>query len=70
MNNILIQSDNKIVIGFINSNNELEYTIYKPTDGGILSDEHDWFSEDSIAAILATEADITEYTDYTLKEIK
>lgn len=63
---ILIEdfSSDDIVIGFRNSNGEVEYTIYEPRDGGTIGDP-----DSDIGAIIASDCDITEYQDYTLKEI-
>jgi hypothetical protein len=62
-------NEDTVVLGFINSSGEVEYTIYHRGDGGTLEVE-DETNLDSIGAILAKEADITEYQDYTLKEVE
>ena len=62
-------NEDKVVLGFINSSGEVEYTIYHRGDGGTIEIE-DETNLDSIGAILAEEADITEYQDYTLKEVE
>ena len=62
-------SEDTVVLGFINSSGEVEYTIYHRGDGGTLEVE-DETNLDSIGAILAEEAGITEYQDYTLKEVE
>ena len=56
----------QITWGFINSNGEIEYTIYKSTDGGVLDGDPD----SDIGAILANETGIVEYQEYELTEIK
>jgi len=61
--------EDTVVLGFINSSGEVEYTIYHRGDGGTIEIE-DETNLDSIGAILAEEADITEYQDYTLKEVE
>ena len=62
-------SEDRVVLGFTNSSGEVEYTIYHRGDGGTLEVE-DETNLDSIGAVLAEEAGITEYQDYTLKEVK
>jgi len=62
-------NEDTVVLGFINSSGEVEYTIYHRGDGGTLEVE-DETNLDSIGAILAEEAGITEYQDYTLKEVE
>jgi len=62
-------NEDTVVLGFINSSGEVEYTIYHRGDGGTIEIE-DETNLDSIGAILAEEADITEYQDYTLKEVE
>jgi hypothetical protein len=62
-------SEDTVVLGFINSSGEVEYTIYHRGDGGTLEVE-DETNLDSIGAVLAEEAGITEYQDYTLKEVE
>lgn len=62
-------NEDTVVLGFINSSGEVEYTIYHRGDGGTIEIE-DETNIDSIGAILAEEADITEYQDYTLKEVE
>jgi len=62
-------SEDTVVLGFINDSGEVEYTIYHRGDGGTLEVE-DETNLDSIGAILAEEAGITEYQDYTLKEVE
>ena len=63
---ILVQSlDNEtIVIGFTNSNGEIEYSTYTFKDGGCIGDP-----DSDIGAILASEAGLTEYQDYELHEL-
>ena len=34
MNEIIIEKDDKLIVGFINSSGELEYTEYEAKDGG------------------------------------
>ena len=67
MSNILVESIDKeiIVIGFINSSGETEYTKYKAVDGGCIGDP-----DCAIGSVLAAETNIIEYQDYELKEIK
>lgn len=36
MENIIIASEDSVVVGFINSSGELEYTEYKAHDGGFI----------------------------------
>ena len=62
-------NEDTVVLGFINSSGEVEYTIYHRGDGGTIEIEYET-NLDSIGAILAEEADITEYQDYTLKEVE
>ena len=72
MKNILVMDEgfkeDKIAIGVINTSGEIEYTIYHRGDGGVIDSAHD--TEDSVAAVMASEAGITEYQDYTLEPIE
>ena len=62
-------NEDTVVLGFINDSGDVEYTIYHRGDGGTLEVE-DETNLDSIGAILAEEAGIIDYQDYTLKEVE
>lgn len=36
MDNLVVVTDEIVIIGFINSKSELEYTQYKANDGGVI----------------------------------
>jgi len=70
-------NEDTVVLGFINSSGEVEYTIYHRDDGGTLEvgdggtlEVEDETNIDSIGAILAEEAGITKYQYYPLKEVE
>lgn len=66
MNVILIyeREYNKVTIGFINSNEELEYTTFIKEDGGCLE-----MKEDNPIEALIEVSEYENYEVYTLKEI-
>ena len=57
----------KVVIGFINSDGDLEYTIFKEVDGGTLEVSKE--DPNYLGNLLAYEASMSSYSDYTLEEI-
>lgn len=61
---LIAYDDDKVIIGFINSNGELEYTIYSALDGGTTSCRKGKFLE-SFTDLCDGEisADIQEITD-------
>lgn len=63
MKHILVESIDKetVIIGFINSSNELEYTIYKAFDGGVIDSDNT-----DLGSLLAAEEGLTDYIDYDL----
>ena len=71
MKHILVTgiNDDTLAIGFINSRNELEYTMYKAIDGGIVTGDKSDYKDDFLASLLALETVKHPYMDYTLKEI-
>lgn len=55
MNNIVIETDEMAIIGFINSKFELEYTQYKAHDGGIIElDNIEQYTQEELTEILYT----------------
>ena len=46
--NIYVEKDNSLIVGFINSSGELEYTEYKAEDGGVfeLDDSKEYTKEE------------------------
>ena len=46
--NIYIEKDDSLIVGFLNSNGELEYTEYKLKDGGVfmLDDSKEYTKEE------------------------
>lgn len=66
---LVLSTDNdKLAIGFENSEGDIEYTIFVAQDGGVL--EEPPTQGDILGSILSVEADIEEYQDYYLDEIK
>jgi len=61
-------SEDKVAIGFVNSEGEVEYDLYQKIDGGVIDSAHE--TDSSLAAVMASEAGITEYDDYIMNEIK
>ena len=57
-------NEKKAVIGFTNSNGEIEYNLYHKIDGGVIGDP-----DSDIGAILATEVDMDMYEDFSLTRI-
>ncbi|MBA3025689.1 MAG: hypothetical protein FP820_04680 [Sulfurimonas sp.] len=55
MDNIVIEADDIVIIGFINSKSELEYTQYKAFDGGVVElDNIEKYTEEELTEILYT----------------
>ncbi len=55
MDNIIISTADTTVIGFINSNLELEYTEYKAYDGGFIElDNINEYTKEELSEILAS----------------
>lgn len=55
MDNIIISTADTTVIGFINSNLELEYTEYKAHDGGFIElDNINEYTKEELSEILAS----------------
>ncbi len=46
--NIYVEKDDSLIVGFINTNGELEYTEYKARDGGVfeLDDSKEYTKEE------------------------
>ena len=61
MQEVLIRTDDEVVIGFRNSNGDVEYTTYRAEDGGVIDSECS-----DLGGILADNSDITEYDEYIL----
>jgi len=62
-NDILIRDlyKDRVVIGFRNSDGDVEYTIYESQDGGVIDSECS-----SLPGILADVSDTTEYESFEL----
>ncbi len=54
---ILYEEDERAITGFINSNGELEYSIYKQVDGGCIDLEDKECNKDRLLELLQTELD-------------
>jgi len=55
VNNIVIEADDIVIIGFINSKSELEYTKYKAHDGGIVElDNIEKYTQEELTEVLYT----------------
>ncbi|MCX6053026.1 MAG: hypothetical protein NTZ60_11035 [Campylobacterales bacterium] len=55
MDNIVIEVDDTVIIGFINSKSELEYTQYKACDGGVVELENiEKYTQEELTEVLYT----------------
>ena len=51
--NIYLEKDDSLVVGFINSYGNLEYTVYKHEDGGIFElDDSKKYTKDELEELL------------------
>ncbi len=55
--NILYEEDERAITGFINSRDELEYSVYKQVDGGCINLENKEYRKDRLLELLQTELD-------------
>jgi len=62
--NILYEEDERAITGFINSNGELEYSVYKQVDGGSIDLEDRECNKDRLLELLQTELD-----DFTKRNV-
>ena len=61
-------SEDAVVIGFMNSNNELEYTTYQRVDGGIVQCAQPSDLKE-LGQFTAEAEGVEEYSTYHLKEV-
>ena len=52
---ILYEEDEQVIRGFINSSGDLEYSIYKCTDGGFIDLEDRDYNKDELLDLLVDE---------------
>ena len=53
MEDIIIEKENKLIVGFINSSGELEYTEYEAKDGGFFElDDSKEYTKDELENFL------------------
>jgi hypothetical protein len=61
LDNIVIVTTDTVVVGFINSSNELEYTEYKAYDGGFIElDSTKTYTKEDLIKLLASFVNLNE----------